>query len=48
MESRDRGAQTPSRLIVVGETAPDKDGQKYLRRLKGEFGLAIGYESIKI
>jgi hypothetical protein len=41
------GAQTPSRLIVVGETPIDNDGGAYLRRLKEEFELNIEYQSIK-
>jgi hypothetical protein len=42
------GAQEPTRFIVVGETAIDKDGQEYLSRLKSRFSLPIEYEAIAI
>jgi hypothetical protein len=42
------GSQEPTRLIVVGESPIDKDGQEYLRRLKQRFSLPIEYESIVI
>lgn len=42
------GAQEGTRLIVVGETAIDKDAEEYLRRLKARFALPIEYEQIVI
>ena len=40
------GAQEATRLVVVGETACDHDGQEYLRSLKERFSLPIDYEQI--
>ena len=40
------GAQEATRLIVVGETAMDKDAEEYLRRLKERFVLPIEYEQV--
>jgi hypothetical protein len=40
------GSQEASPLTVVGETALDKDGAEYLRRLKERFSLPIQYEQI--
>jgi len=40
------GAQEPTRLIVAGETALDKEGAGYLRLLKERFSLPIEYEQI--
>jgi len=40
------GAQEATRLVVVGETACDHDGQEYLRILKERFSLPIDYEQI--
>lgn len=42
------GAQAPARLIVVGETALDKDGQEYLSQLRKRFSLPIEYEAITL
>lgn len=38
------GTQEATRLIVVGETAIDKDAEECLRRLKERFALPIEYE----
>jgi hypothetical protein len=40
------GGQAAFRLIVVGETAIDAEGEDYLRRLRKEFSLPIEYEQI--
>ena len=40
------GAQEAVRLIVAGETALDRDGDEYLRRLRTRFSLPIEYEQI--
>ena len=40
------GAQEATRLIVVGETALDKDGKEYLSCLRKRFSLPIEYEQI--
>ena len=40
------GCQVASRLIVVGEAAPDRDVIEYCRQLKKRFALPIGYEQI--
>ena len=40
------GAQEAKRLIVVGETAIDRDAAKYLCRLKERFSLPIEYEQL--
>jgi hypothetical protein len=42
------GAQEPSRLIVVGESALDEDAQEYLSRLRKRFSLPIEYEATAI
>ena len=42
------GAQEPTRLIVVGETPIDEEGQEYVLRLKKRFSLPIEYEAIEI
>lgn len=42
------GAQEPTRLIIVGESALDTDGKEYLSRLKKRFSLPIEYEQIAI
>lgn len=42
------GGQEATRLIVVGESAIDEDGEEYLRRLKKRFSLPIEYEQITI
>jgi hypothetical protein len=42
------GAQEPTRLIVVGESPLDLDGQDYLSRLRKRFSLPIEYEAIEI
>jgi hypothetical protein len=42
------GAQNASRLIVVGETALDEEGNLYLQNLKERFSLPIAYEQIVI
>ena len=42
------GAQEATRLIVAGESALDKEGEEYLRRLKALFALPIEYEHIII
>lgn len=42
------GAQEATRLIVVGETAMDKDAEEYLGRLKKRFALPIEYEQITV
>ena len=42
------GAQVASRLIVVGETALDKEGSEYLRCLKERFSLPIEYEQVSV
>ena len=43
-----RGAPRVTRLIVVGETALDRDGFEYLDRLKKQFSLPLEYEPIPI
>lgn len=40
------GSQEATRLIVVGETALDKEGKKYLHTLRERFSLPIEYEQI--
>jgi len=42
------GAQEPTRIIVVGESPLDKEGQDYLSRLRKRFSLPIEYEAIVI
>lgn len=42
------GAQEPTRIIVVGESPIDNDGQEYLSRLRKRFALPIEYEAIAI
>lgn len=42
------GAQEPTRIIVVGESPLDKEGQEYLSRLRKRFSLPIEYEAIVI
>jgi len=42
------GMQTVTRLIVVGEGALDKGGEKYLCTLRNRFSLPIEYEQIAI
>ncbi len=42
------GAQEAVRLVVVGETALDKDGKEYLRRLHKRFSMPIEYEQIVV
>lgn len=42
------GAQEATRLIVVGETAMDRDGTEYLRRLRERFSLPLEYEQIVV
>ena len=37
-----------ARLIVVGQSAIDKDGREYLRRLNERFSLPIEYEQIAV
>lgn len=39
-------AQNVTRLVVVGETALDKDGEKYLRTLRKRFSLPVEYEHL--
>ncbi len=40
------GCQEASRLIVVGEAAPDRDVVEYCRQLKKRFSLPVEYEQI--
>ena len=40
------GCQNASRLIVVGEAAPDRDVVGYCRQLKKRFSLPVEYEQI--
>lgn len=42
------GAQEASRLIVVGESPLDHDGEEYLQRLKSKFSLPLDYEQLTI
>jgi hypothetical protein len=42
------GGPEATRLIVVSETAIDKDGAEYLRRFKERFSLPIKYEQITV
>ncbi len=42
------GVQNATRLIVVGETALDEEGTKYLHTLKKRFSLPIEYEQIVV
>jgi hypothetical protein len=42
------GGQGATRLIVVGESAIDRDSLEYLNRLKGRFSLPIDYEQIAL
>lgn len=42
------GSQNAARLIVVGETALDEDGRRYLHTLKQRFSLPIEYEQLAL
>jgi hypothetical protein len=42
------GSQEAARLIVVGETPLDKEGAKYLRKLRKRFSLPIEYEQVVV
>lgn len=42
------GAQEASRLIVVGESPLDPDGEDYLRQLTSRFSLPIHYEQLTV
>ena len=42
------GAQEARRLIIVGESALDLDGTKYLRRLNKKVSIPIFYEQIQL
>jgi len=42
------GAHPASRLVVVGENAPDAEGTKYLETLKRRFRLPIAYEHLDL
>lgn len=42
------GTQEASRLIVVGETALDKEGKEYIRTLRERFSLPLEYEQISV
>jgi hypothetical protein len=42
------GAQEAARLVVVGETPLDKDGDEYLQLLRRRFSLPIHYEQITL
>jgi len=42
------GAQEANRLVVAGETAIDKEGEEYIKRLKERFSLPIEYEQISV
>lgn len=42
------GATRPSRLIVVGEPAPDADANAYLGALNAAFPLPISYRQLAL
>lgn len=42
------GAQVATRLIVVGEKALDKEGERYLRTLQRRFQLPVAYDQITV
>jgi hypothetical protein len=42
------GTQEASRLVIIGESALDKDGEQYLQVLRGRFSIPIFYEQITV